>query len=98
MPLRRLRNFNSIKVQLELAYQCKTCQKWHDFNSIKVQLEPISSFRRLISAVFQFHKGTIRTVNDVIARSKKGNFNSIKVQLELSGSVESLLENMISIP
>ena len=31
------------------------------FNSIKVRLEPILGMHNIISLVFQFHKGTIRT-------------------------------------
>ena len=53
-----------------------------NFNSIKVQLEPaiISGAGSLLG--FQFHKGTIRTLQDSIFDLSVGNFNSIKVQLE----------------
>ena len=57
------------------------------FNSIKVQLELCVCGGAAIGALFQFHKGAIRT------RSVRGfiilmtSFNSIKVQLE-HGSTE----------
>ena len=56
-----------------------------NFNSIKVRLERIGS---AISAganlLFQFHKGTIRTVTLDSTSGIRSNFNSIKVRLERS--------------
>ena len=54
-------NFNSIKVQLERSPCSSEKVKFLDFNSIKVQLEPGFSFVSGLFALFQFHKGTIRT-------------------------------------
>ena len=53
-----------------------------NFNSIKVQLEQVISLLAYIKSVFQFHKGTIRTVYVEKKLSRTDNFNSIKVQLE----------------
>ena len=54
------------------------------FNSIKVQLELLDTSPRCCrSALFQFHKGTIRTSgSSVFVIQNVRNFNSIKVQLE----------------
>ena len=76
--------FNSIKVQLEpatanTASSCRCCR----FNSIKVQLEqeklPKVSYN---PAMFQFHKGSIRTYGTLNVWEDFTSFNSIKVQLE----------------
>ena len=53
-----------------------------DFNSIKVRLEPTNSASALSYRLFQFHKGTIRTVLQVPVFSSIRYFNSIKVRLE----------------
>ena len=53
-----------------------------DFNSIKVQLEQYSSQANAYKALFQFHKGTIRTYGQYLHESNQADFNSIKVQLE----------------
>ena len=52
------------------------------FNSIKVQLELRLADDWYIPSLFQFHKGTIRTIDERVAHDKLLNFNSIKVQLE----------------
>ena len=58
------------------------------FNSIKVQLERVCPSAVLSSiALFQFHKGTIRTSREKVFYLFWIDFNSIKVQLELSGKV-----------
>ena len=56
-------DFNSIKVRLELNIE-KDFDKWvNHFNSIKVRLEQSDSFvLQWYQRLFQFHKGTIRTV------------------------------------
>ena len=54
-----------------------------NFNSIKVQLEPGSIFGGALGLLFQFHKGTIRTIPIHNIRAAFAHFNSIKVQLEL---------------
>ena len=54
-------NFNSIKVQLERRCRFSKLSLGHHFNSIKVQLERNAISSRTIPALFQFHKGTIRT-------------------------------------
>ena len=52
------------------------------FNSIKVQLEPEKKQAIIHQLVFQFHKGTIRTLFELEYTKDDNNFNSIKVQLE----------------
>ena len=55
-------DFNSIKVQLELCAHRWACLLVLDFNSIKVQLELFFNPIFFFFFLFQFHKGTIRTV------------------------------------
>ena len=57
----RLRNFNSIKVRLELLLHILPIILLRYFNSIKVRLEQESKVNRSLAVLFQFHKGTIRT-------------------------------------
>ena len=55
------------------------------FNSIKVQLSRLTRYINKDSIIFQFHKGTIKPVQE--AKNKlelEGTFNSIKVQLSRS--------------
>ena len=47
---------------------------------------------------FQFHKGTIRTVNEFIVGILCTHFNSIKVRLERSRRADSDTRKAISIP
>ena len=56
--------FNSIKVQLEHS-KTLTDNIEHYFNSIKVQLEPLMRLTLKPFLIFQFHKGTIRTVVEI---------------------------------
>ena len=64
-------NFNSIKVRLELNCSILQSHSVADFNSIKVRLELFKAkARKFIDLLFQFHKGTIRTV-----REKNGSSN-----------------------
>ena len=54
-----------------------------NFNSIKVRLELVFSLACLAMGLFQFHKGTIRTI--IVGAGLLAyflNFNSIKVRLE----------------
>ena len=53
-----------------------------NFNSIKVQLEHHYLARCSMMLLFQFHKGTIRTMLSQSQNLRVINFNSIKVQLE----------------
>ena len=55
-------NFNSIKVRLERADDAATAQVNLYFNSIKVRLEQSVLLSLALFEVFQFHKGTIRTL------------------------------------
>ena len=68
------------------------------FNSIKVQLEPNVQNQLGSYILFQFHKGTIRTVVNLIKLSTVIYFNSIKVQLEPYLSWEKIFFLNISIP
>ena len=52
------------------------------FNSIKVQLEHAVALKKTQNSLFQFHKGTIRTLVRFGYYEGACNFNSIKVQLE----------------
>ena len=55
----------------------------HDFNSIKVQLKLPEASPLILAPIFQFHKGTIKTLGNVPPpRFLVGHFNSIKVQLK----------------
>ena len=55
-------DFNSIKVRLELTYDDDHLPLFSYFNSIKVRLERTPSNALKAAPVFQFHKGTIRTI------------------------------------
>ena len=52
------------------------------FNSIKVQLKRRKFRNAAKRALFQFHKGTIKTESDSSFAVKERDFNSIKVQLK----------------
>ena len=53
------------------------------FNSIKVRLELFMLHKLIEPVLFQFHKGTIRTLPANPPSAPPDNFNSIKVRLEL---------------
>ena len=56
-----------------------------DFNSIKVRLElNQTSVNCACDFLFQFHKGTIRTLRENRQNLADNYFNSIKVRLELT--------------
>ena len=58
----RFRDFNSIKVRLELGIGNEILGINVNFNSIKVRLEQEEPFLLLaLHVAFQFHKGAIRT-------------------------------------
>ena len=63
-----------------------------NFNSIKVQLELETRLYIITFCLFQFHKGTIRTLRLYSVDEDNHNFNSIKVQLERK--VEKLIEEL----
>ena len=52
------------------------------FNSIKVQLKQSLSKCAVSVGIFQFHKGTIKTIMYIFAVFLRPYFNSIKVQLK----------------
>ena len=61
----RRRYFNSIKVRLELQPWICSCGWERNFNSIKVRLEHVWRVPHAVRLQqFQFHKGTIRTVDE----------------------------------
>ena len=91
-------NFNSIKVQLELHKELLKMSFLIHFNSIKVQLELTVEREEGDPQVFQFHKGTIRTLTLEVMNIFVSHFNSIKVQLELLEIPHSILLFLISIP
>ena len=54
------------------------------FNSIKVRLKlEVVRPLAIILSIFQFHKGTIKTVVSHKLKGQNDNFNSIKVRLKL---------------
>ncbi len=54
--------FNSIKVQLKLRMLMPDIDAEYNFNSIKVQLKRLRHIYKCNDTLFQFHKGTIKTV------------------------------------
>ena len=91
-------NFNSIKVRLKL-YLLKACL-WvcFDFNSIKVRLKHTWVNPGDTLKLFQFHKGTIKTIYLCKIGDLIRNFNSIKVRLKrVDGAFNGVLSS-ISIP
>ena len=70
-----------------------------NFNSIKVRLELIALKSGDISfPIFQFHKGTIRTLSQIAKALHEVDFNSIKVRLERCILSYLGFLNLISIP
>ena len=59
-------DFNSIKVRLEHEGRRRQCCKLCYFNSIKVRLELPTEFSHIEDPEFQFHKGTIRTLETTL--------------------------------
>ena len=53
-----------------------------NFNSIKVRLEHNETSPTTLMLEFQFHKGAIRTVDQLQDQTDLNDFNSIKVRLE----------------
>ena len=56
------KDFNSIKVQLKQANTERIKQLKANFNSIKVQLKHTNLTGENTTTIFQFHKGTIKTL------------------------------------
>ena len=86
--------FNSIKVQLEQIYCFILFSQNSCFNSIKVQLEQEVTDSIRDKMLFQFHKGSIRTVSYTDNVVELLSFNSIKVQLEPSRYDRSEIEKL----
>ena len=55
-------NFNSIKVQLKRSAWARASASFAYFNSIKVQLKLTLDKGIYNKSIFQFHKGTIKTL------------------------------------
>ena len=53
---------------------------------------------RALLAVFQFHKGTIKTLHTVFVGEEDDDFNSIKVRLRLGAAGCAGAQREISIP
>ena len=92
------KKFNSIKVRLERLFDLLLCLCLPYFNSIKVRLEPARRLRSILVGLFQFHKGTIRTICLSIMTKFVIYFNSIKVRLEHSLLMLKMFCVLISIP
>ena len=91
-------HFNSIKVRLEQGGSQRRAGRQPYFNSIKVRLEPRKNMAIRTCALFQFHKGTIRTAVSHLVIDPHVNFNSIKVRLEPCASCRDARKVSISIP
>ena len=92
------KNFNSIKVQLELQ-PAKSRARSYSFQFHKGTIRTgLPSCLYITSPSFQFHKGTIRTAGLSDSTSSNTYFNSIKVQLEPVTVVNSSTFTDISIP
>ena len=97
--IRILHYFNSIKVRLKLTYPTNGQYQNTNFNSIKVRLKPAAGLSAAGSALFQFHKGTIKTC--CFARTKAAVFKfqfhkgTIKTPTNISPAHP---RNAISIP
>ena len=79
--------FNSIKVQLELTSFVTSFSNRPRFNSIKVQLELELEIDQPGVAMFQFHKGAIRTVasgearlHGVVFQFHKGAIRTVRIR------------------
>ena len=68
------------------------------FNSIKVRLELLFGTVEVGLHQFQFHKGAIRTFENLSNTELLSNFNSIKVRLELRALCPIDEVKSISIP
>ena len=73
--------FNSITVQLRLLVSQSSKKQNSGFNSITVQLRPGSQYQTVAINQFQFHNGTIKTLQFVYPVIIFICFNSITVQL-----------------
>ena len=71
-----------------------------NFNSIKVQLKLTNLIPQTYALeIFQFHKGTIKTIATETRLSKIMHFNSIKVQLkQTTSNTKNIVQYLISIP
>ena len=76
-------DFNSIKVRLK-RLQGNTFVSKLNFNSIKVRLKLTLAHHKPLCLIFQFHKGTIKTLLPRLATLVEIDFNSIKVRLKPS--------------
>ena len=88
-----LYDFNSIKVRLKPRHHHITDISYFYFNSIKVRLKPDIIWLRQFVSIFQFHKGTIKTLILNALSALIIDFNSIKVRLKLNinGNVQYVL-------
>ena len=60
-------HFNSIKVRLKRSLVIPIMVGISDFNSIKVRLKPFCTLMAKAGSLFQFHKGTIKTLRSAQA-------------------------------
>ena len=83
--------FNSIKVRLELLLLSLFLLLLAYFNSIKVRLEQGSGNDSIGEHLFQFHKGTIRTLSPVGVVLEYNSFQFHK------GTIRTMVNHLISI-
>ena len=76
-------DFNSMMVQLKLIEKVNPSHPDKDFNSIMVQLKHAEAELDAANVRFQFHNGTIKTMQSSSTHFQTTYFNSIMVQLKL---------------
>ena len=70
----------------------------HHFNSIKVRLKPVICSNTSASKLFQFHKGTIKTVMGTLNVQTHGIFQFHKGTIKTSKTTSVASLAIISIP
>ena len=91
--------FKSIKVRLKLPNRKGNERRVRHFNSIKVRLKlSVFPFQLHISNIFQFHKGTIKTPNEVKLLWQCQEFQFHKGTIKTKIPVQPHCRNQISIP
>ena len=71
---------------------------YSDFNSIKVRLKQLLEAIKAGEKIFQFHKGTIKTLAAAFHNAEICYFNSIKVRLKQQRTSTCQTSSFISIP
>ena len=91
-------NFNSMKVRLELRQAYEMTYDEKDFNSMKVRLEPAACWCAEASDIFQFHEGTIGTLEIGSQEYQETLFQFHEGTIGTGRSVAAVPGSSISIP